>query len=103
MAPSGVEPKVRALGDGVAEVDGVLELALATTDTTGLDGALLVKVMTPVTEPGFWGANEMVTVMLAPAANVRGNDGLTIVNPLPLIVAADTSVLAVPGFDIVRV
>jgi hypothetical protein len=40
---------------------------------------------------------------VAPAASVRGNAGLTIVNPFPLTVPADTIVLAVPGFDIVTV
>lgn len=39
------------VGTGVTEVVGELPFALATTDTTGLAGALLVKVITPVTDP----------------------------------------------------
>src|SRR6476659_5405946 len=91
------------LGAAKADVVGVLEFALATTETTGLDGALLVKVMTPVTDPALWGANWIVTVWLVPGPRVSGNAGLRMVKPLPLIVAAVTTVFAVPGLEITSV
>jgi hypothetical protein len=104
VAPSGTAPKLSVLGRIVAEVTGDVPEAFATTDTTGVEPlALLVNVRTPVTEPEFCGEKEIVTIWLVPAANVSGKDGPTIAKPLPLTVAAVTTVLPVPGFDIVIV
>lgn len=103
VEPSGTIPKSSVFGKAVAEVIGELAFPLAIRDTTGVSAASLVKVMTPVTEPEDCGVNEIVTTWVVPAAKVSGNAGLTIVNPLPLTVPANTFVLPVPGFDMVMV
>ena len=61
--------------------------------------ASLVKVITPVTVPALGGLKEIVTTRVPPAGMLTGNVGLTIDNPLPDTVPANTFVAAVPGFD----
>ncbi len=99
MAPNEISP-----GDTVTDVVGGLPLPVAISDTTGLEpAALLVNVITPVTEPAACGVNAIWTVCVAPAASSSGNVGVTTVKPLPLTVLAETSVVLEPGFDICTV
>lgn len=52
VAPIGTAPKLRSVGRTAADVTGEVPFALATIDATGEDElALLVNVITPVTEP----------------------------------------------------
>lgn len=88
-------------GNTVAEVDGLLELPLAISEITGDPTALLVNVITPVTEPAACGVNEIVTTCEVPGAKISGNVGLTIVNPVPDTVPAETVVVPFPGLDMV--
>ena len=92
-----------AVGNAVPDVVGVLAFPLAISDTTGVETASLVKVITPIVEPELCGANEIVTTCDEPAESVSGNAGLTMLKPLPLTVPADMFVLPVPGLDIVMV
>lgn len=55
-------PNDTSVGATRPEVDGVLPLPLATRETTGELAALLVNVITPVTEPVVCGEKETVTI-----------------------------------------
>jgi len=61
VKPSGTRPKSIAVGNAVADVIGELALPLAINDTTGVEAASLVKVITPVTEPDDGGVKDIVT------------------------------------------
>jgi hypothetical protein len=75
----------------------------AIRDTTGVETASLVNVRTPVIDPAACGVNVMVTTWVVPGASTSGKAGLTMVNPVPLTVPANTVVFPVPGLDMVTV
>src|SRR4051794_3973815 len=63
--------------------------------------ALLTKEAVPFAGPLVWGENSRLTVLLAPAATVKGVVA-PMLNPKPVTFAADTTMPAVPLLDSVR-
>ena len=99
VEPLTTAPNARVFGVTVPDVNAVEPLPLATRDSTGALVALLVSVMTPDTAPYTCGVNVTVMTWLVFGARTSGNCGLTIVNPLPVTVAAETVVLPFPVLE----
>ena len=65
--------------------------------------ALLTNETVPDAAPLVWGANEMVTFCVLPAATVSGRLTPLRLNPIPVKFAADTDTAAVPVLESVIV
>jgi hypothetical protein len=61
--------------------------------------ALLLSARLPVTAPAVLGLNSTLNVLLCPAARVRGTLRPEVVKPVPVMFAAETVTLTVPGLE----
>lgn len=61
--------------------------------------ALLLSARFPVTAPALLGWNSTLNVLFCPAASVRGTFRPEVVKPVPVMFAAETVTLTVPGLE----